>query len=336
VLDGPVFFLLAAALTLGNSAAFAGPRDTPYPVTPYPVPAIAKQHGFTNPVLYETWKNGTSTIDVNNTKDAGFNWYVNGYFPVQNNWWLSGFNTKTAATASQFSVSNGVLTYYDGGASNPNTLISSCVWNGSTVIGSSYGGGLYLDVAISFNPAIGGTNNAYTWPAVWMVPVEFLNGGTGVSGHVIDTSVFEAAPTTSSLCTTCAPQVGTHDEQVGQKTNPPQQTPFVTSTMIAAFGSFDFNQPHHYQYLWVPQAKNGGSNGVMAWWIDGVPMFTITYSNSGLSHPDLVPSGGVGELSYTDGSHFCLFIDPGTPVTNQPINVGIFQVWQAPAGTTAK
>jgi hypothetical protein len=77
---------LALALTLSPSCTFAGSHSTPVPV-----PAIAAQYGFTRPVLYETWKNA---IDLNNTKAAGFNWYVNSNFPVQNNWWNSHFNTN--------------------------------------------------------------------------------------------------------------------------------------------------------------------------------------------------------------------------------------------------
>jgi hypothetical protein len=318
---GSKFPLLALALALKPSLACAAAHGTPFSA-----PAVAAKYGFTHPVLYETWTNGTATIDLNNTKAAGFNWYVNSYFPVQNNWWNSGFNSKSAATAGQFSASNGVMTFSPLGNSD---LLSTCVWNGSTVIGTTFAGGFYLDVMASFDPILAG-DTSHSWPAVWMLPVEFLNGGSGISGHVVDTSVFEAYPVAGgTLCLSkCQLLMGAHDEQAGQTSRTPQYVPDVTTTMAPAFGTFSWTSLHHYQFLWVPQAKNGDSNGILSWWIDNVPMVTITYSSTSRSNPGLNPDGGVGELSYGDSSHFCLLINTGTAQTGQPINVGAFQVWQ--------
>jgi hypothetical protein len=163
------------------------------------------------------------------------------------------------------------------------------------------------------------------WPAIWMAPQEFLNGGSGTTGHVIDTSILEAWPgaSTTVCASQCQPLVGTHDEIKENTSAPPQYAPDISSLLP---GGFDFKQPHHYQFLWLPMAKNGGT-GLMRWYVDGSQVAQITYNSAGLSTPDLSPLGGNGELSYADSQHFCLFIDPGLNA-NQSVHIGTVQVWQ--------
>jgi hypothetical protein len=316
-------FLLAAVLTVGITLAFVNMCMRGALV---PQPPLAQQYGYNSLAFYEPWES-TATIDLTNSKAPGFNWYVNGYFPVPNNWWLSSFNTKTPASPNQINVSNGVMTFVDSTQHGGN-LISTCVWNGSTLVGATFGGGFYLDATMGFDSYLG-ADTAHSWPALWMVPAEHLNGGTGVSGHVIDTSVMEAYPGVDAFCQNkCAMLMGTHDEQVGQTKYAPQYAPDVNSTMQSIFGTFDFTHLHHWSFLWIPQAKNGGRVGLMQWYVDSHLILQMTYSNASTSNPPLSPSAGNGELSYQDSSHFCIFIDPGAASTGQPTYTGTVQIWQ--------
>jgi hypothetical protein len=315
--------LLTAVLTAGIILAFANMRMHGALV---PQPPLAQQYGFNSLAFYEPWES-TATIDLTNSKAPGFNWYINGYFPVPNNWWLSSFNTKTPASPSQISVSNGIMTFVDS-TQHEGNLISTCVWNGSALVGATFGGGFYLDAMMGFDNYLG-ADTTHSWPALWMVPAEHLTGGTGVSGHVIDTSVMEAYPGADAFCQNkCAILMGTHDEQVGQTTNAPQYTPDVNSRMQSIFGTFDFTHLHHWSFLWVPQAKNGGSVGLMQWYVDSHLILQMTYSSTSTSNPPLSPSAGNGELSYQESSHFCIFIDPGAASTGQPTYTGTVQIWQ--------
>jgi hypothetical protein len=258
-------------------------------------------------------------------KAAGFNWYVNSQFPVQPNWIDSGLSHPNVAPSNSFSVSNGVMTYtprVSGG-------IFGCVWNGSKIIGNSYGNGFFIDFTYSFNPALS-YNTSETWPTVWFLPIEFLNGGSGTSGHVIDTSIVEAYPVNGvRLCNNnCQLLAGTHDEQQGQTSNPPQYIrDMAADALPSMFGTI--NELHHYQFLWVPMAQNGGT-GLMQWYVDNILQLSITYTSTGFSNPPLSPSAGNGELSYADSQHFCMIIQNGAPTTNQTMNIGTFQIWQLP------
>jgi hypothetical protein len=75
-----------------------------------------------------------------------------------------------------------------------------------------------------------------------MLPMEWLNGESGVIGHVVDTSVCEAYPVVSgTFCLSkCQLLVGTHDEQIGQTSSRPQYAPDVTSRMATAFATFSW------------------------------------------------------------------------------------------------
>jgi hypothetical protein len=217
-------------------------------------PSIAASNGFNKLVFYEDWSS-VSSIDLNNTKNSGYRWYLNGYYPVQSGWWLSQFNTFTATPPQYLRVADNTLFLQPLAWANPSTppsnnfgnYIQTCAWNGTTIVGNAFGGstgGFYIDAMMCFDGSV----------------------------------------------------------------------------------SFDFRQPHHYQFLWVTRAKNGGT-GLMEWFVDGVAVGQITYSSSGLSNPDLSPSGSNGELSVADQQHFCLFIDPGLN-PNQGAHVGTVQIWQ--------
>ncbi len=321
-----------------------------FAITP---PSIAASNGFNYPVFYEDWSS-VSSIDLNNTKKSGYRWYLNGYYPVQSGWWLSQFNTFTATPPQYLRVADNTLFLQPLVWPNTNTppsnnfgnYIQTCAWDGTTIVGNTFGGstgGFYIDAVMRFDPAqmsgdCQGCNNISfwlpqghapgNWPAIWMAPAEFLNGGSGTAGHVIDTSIFEGWPGGSdSICSNlCAPIIGTHDETQQNSSVPPQYVSDISNTINSNFPGFDFRQPHHYQFLWLTQAKNGGA-GLMEWFVDGVAVGQISYSSSGLSNPDLSPSGGDGELSVADHQHFCLFIDPGLN-PDQGIHVGTVQIWQ--------
>jgi hypothetical protein len=103
------------------------------------------------------------------------------------------------------------------------------------------------------------------------------------------------------------------------KHDPPQYAPAVSSSpMPSQFGTFDFTELHHYQFLWVPQAQNGGANGILEWFIDYQPQVIITYSSTGLSNPPLSPSAENGELS--QGQSAFSHVYPDRSIRDRPSN----------------
>jgi hypothetical protein len=205
-------------------------------------------------------------------------------------------------------------------------MLNTCVWSGSRVNGSSFGGGFYLDIQMNFNPANENSSASVSWPAIWFLPNEYLSGSLTGSNWV-EFDVFEAVGNSGdTICANkCWPIATVHDEGPSNANN--QSSVDISSSLVSAFGKFDFAQMHHYQMLWVPQSKNGGA-GVINWYVDGALMRTQSYSSSGAPNPSLSPTNRTGALAEADSQHFCLMLDPGSSATKQPINVGLVQIWQ--------
>jgi hypothetical protein len=131
------------------------------------VPSIASANGLNTQVFFDDF-NSIATIDINNTGNAGYNWYPNhNAYPSFVNgtcgWYLNGY---TPTPASEISVANSVLTLgFENSAWNPLQTINAGVTNGSYV-GTDFAGNqsFLLQFRAQFPSAgIGGGDASAFW-----------------------------------------------------------------------------------------------------------------------------------------------------------------------------
>jgi hypothetical protein len=65
------------------------------------------------------------------------------------------------------------MTFYDDSSSQNGDLLSTCVWNGSAEVGTTFAGGFYLDVMASFDSTMAGDH-------------AFMAGGLDVADGVVE------------------------------------------------------------------------------------------------------------------------------------------------------
>lgn len=288
---------------------------------------LAGNNVFNNLVFADNFAS-SSTVDLSNTKTAGFNWYLNNSFPVPAGNILSFINGLAATPSANVVVSSNTLTLSNqAGAPSYGVALETCAWNGSAVVGNTFGNGFYVDVAISFDPSLTpAPGQIIFWPAIWFVPLTLLNNTIG-SSHWTEPDLFEAFPATSTdaICgpNKCQPIMTIHDEAGSSLNN---QNIFDIGNQFGT--GFTFTAQHHFQILWLPPAKNKGT-GLWVWYVDGVQVRQETYSASGTPYPALAATNAVGALSASDNDKFCLFIDPGTyGPPNQPVTIYSAKVYQ--------
>lgn len=118
---------------------------------PAPIPEIAIKNMFVNLVFYDDFES-IDTIDVNNTREPGYKWYVSR-------------PDGTAATPDDYKVENGVLTLQ---SASGNWTLCSMDWESQTGF-AFHQGVLQMRVRIP-NP-----KKAEGHPSVWSVTPEKLN-----------------------------------------------------------------------------------------------------------------------------------------------------------------
>lgn len=308
-------FAAIAALIFGAFLFVGSPAFSYKNGTNAPVPGVASSYGFKTRTFNETWPSAAS-IDESNTKAAGFNWYVNSAFPnIAGN--VTNFNplkTASALTAGNISVTSNVMSLT---TSSNFQALWTCVWNGSSVIGTTFGNGFYIDIQFSFSQAavLAGSIGNMTF---WFLPIAYMNGSIS-TGKFPELDGWEAAAGNNPGNFWMF--VHEWDASAGTANS---YNVIPSNNVANTFGTFDYGAIHHYGFLSVPQSKNGGT-GIQARYIDNVFMGSQTYSSGGAPSPALTPSNPTGALSDIDSSNFCLAL---SSVAGSPFNVGQVQVFQ--------
>lgn len=302
----------AAAIPGSAQAFFKGGGSFPAASSPA-IPAAAASYGFNTLTFYDDF-NSLSTIDVNNTMQPGYKWYVQslvlGTYPT---------NTLIAFAPSSFSVASSILTY------TPNTPVGDPNSGGNiycagfksdnTFVGNTIAPtGWYAECRMSYDPSKVSGN---WFPAFWMWDKSImLNSATNTAygtHRYSEFDIFESYGTSGTGYvdwdwSSPSTQVSNTNSNLG-----------VPSPVDSGF--------HKYGLLWVPQAKNGGT-GLIQRYIDGVhyPAGDVTYSSSTISS-NATTGATTGWMSGADASTqgFTVQLQTGS---NCPINVDYVQIWQ--------
>lgn len=228
--------------------------------------------GYTTCTFFDDFTS-SSTIDLSNTKNPGFNWYVDSTFPNIFSKGSGEGDFPTGSSASYISVSNSILEINQ----TATTAIPSWIWTACSnssggLNGSYFGGGFYVEAKIAINPAL--VNAATTWPSFWGMAKEFLIGSSGAYGNTFVELDFMELYTSGELLTTVHEWIYSSGPGSGFSADNSNENNDVGS--YSNFGTYY----HTYGCLWVPMAQNSGT-GLIQRYLDGTHLTAqdVTYTS---------------------------------------------------------
>jgi hypothetical protein len=264
--------------------------------------------GITSQVFYDDFIS-LSTIDLADTRTAGFNWYVHNRMP---NSFMTTFgwvtNPPSAPTqASYLSISSpSVLKIY-----NPNTSqngYTSQIWsvadNGAGgYVGSTWKGPLAFDAYLSWDGTRAGNNaNWAGQPAFWTAAIEAMTGAMGGATHFTEWDVIEGQPISATGDLSGAFTIhdwsgptSPVDHPLGQGVSV-QQLPGV------------FNR---YSSLFLPTTATGTAWGTYLFFFNGQFVSNTDVAYSGSDVPQPTSGSPSGTLISGDNQTYPVLINTG-------------------------
>lgn len=288
-----------------------------------PEPAAAISANY-NDLVFDDEFNSYSTIDMSNSKAAGFNWYVGQWF------------STGATNTNEITISNGVLELGGGGGTGVVTLDSAIANSSGGSTGSVFGNGAYIEASILYNPA-GGTNASY-WPAFWGLAIQHIAGAAQWPGQPSGYANFAEVDFMEAYSST--QYTGTiHDWSGTYSSNGWEFNIQNNGNNIISLGSVDWSVFHTYGLSWVPQA--GNTPGHVTWYFDGQAESTIYWlgpatstSLPGINTGSFTPSSpGQAAATYSvlDSEQLALSLQTDA---SWPMYVDWVRVWQEGSAST--
>lgn len=277
-----------------------------------PVPGPAQTWGYKTRTFFDDFTS-LSTIDVNNTGGAGFNWYVRNSWPnagLSGNGWGPFVNGNPTPSAA-ISISGSVLELTQT-ATNQGPNLQSCIPNGGSFIGHAFSNGFYIEWSVAMDSTL--NNSSAEWPAMWSAPTNFL---LGASNDIVELDYFELY---TNDTTYMAIEEWTYSG--GSLINDSGITNSVVSLGLPLTQLLSLNR---FGTLWVPMSKNSGT-GLFQRFFNGVhlPGSDVTYTATGPATPGMAENPN-GALSVIDSQANELIISCGY---NWPIYIDYVAVWQ--------
>lgn len=262
------------------------------------VPSPAATVGYNRLAFYDDFQS-ISTIDINNTGNAGFNWYVD----FTNGRGYSNGDPWPVTTAADITVSNSILSLQNSPGNNFFQGICSAKFNndGTLKHGQAWANGAFFQYSFRYDDGLApGTTSAVSWPSIGMETfTAFVNGTfpdtelVGFEGPACNLAGYPGCQGNNS-----APTV---------HTNKQFNLNYRTSTINTVQGGLtvnggvqtngqNWNNMQTMGLLWVPMAQNGGVGytrrfvvqGGSPSWVEIPPLF-VEYTATG---PATFPNGG--------------------------------------------
>jgi hypothetical protein len=245
--------------------------------------------------------NSISTIDVNDTRASGYNWYPHLAWPNQTP--DLGWRSLPTTPVSSISVSGSYLSLTNDGAS---ILLASAVTNGAVGPGAYTGTVFALPMLTEVKGHVDPTQVQVGsgWPGFWYWAVEG-NTGQGVT-RTTEVDVAEYRPgTITHVYGNLISWTNLSTRVVVGNAYPYQDGSGVPRPQL--------NGDHRFNVLHITQAANGGI-GIWMCFMDGMFVFPpgsdVMYSSTTDSAPSV---GEIGAFSQGDSQHYQLNL-AGTPV----------------------
>ena len=264
-----------------------------------------------------------ATVDVANSRKAGFAWYP---------WNLYGHHANTSAL--KLNADNSITLMGDTTGPNGELVSATAASNSAKFVGTAFGGGAYMDAEIKFDPQDVANAGTKGWPSFWALAMEdsVLPGGTQWTGqpagykHSVEVDIFEYLYLPYNVPRNVY-GAGLHDwygtpnvtcgrglcAQHMQPQEPKRTTPLGT----------DFTQYHHFGFLWVP--ATGTSQGYARFYFDGQVMGADRRWTVFDTQPP-PPTNQPWAFGRLDQEHLVLILGTGP---NEPMSVRSVNVWQA-------
>src|SRR5215469_1902490 len=254
--------------------------------------------------------NSLSTIDVNNTKAPGFNWYVN-------NKWPSGtfpYNTIVPTQSVDYSLQNSVLTLLLD-RSGFGHVMNAAVDNGSGGFnGSAFQPPFLLECRANWaSSLVVGTEHSQQVPGLWSQPTAQVTNATAPA--LVHFDLMRGTPGAIGARSTI-PSIQVVDVGTGGS-NPAQ----MGSELIGeepfnvAWQSPNFSRFYRYSFLWLTYAQaqlSGGAFGFMAWFLDGVYQCTeMNYSPTTIAAPPTNANNHIGAFMPGETQRHMLILAAG-------------------------
>jgi hypothetical protein len=278
--------------------------------TPAFDPADPGKSGYK--LVFDDEFNNPGTIDWRDTRQAGFNWYLGGFF-----------GGKTAS-AGALKVQNGVLTL----AAADHTQIGTAgpLVHGHGWMGKVFGGGAYIEARLAFDPDQ--QPHPRAWPAFWSMAIEHMQGvAAGTFEHFIEDDFFEA-DTNSAGANSYGGAI--HDWFGVYKVTCPvtHYCSFVNdgrssfrNHVIHVATATDWRQFHIFGQLWQPASAT--ADGHAAYYFDNKP------TGDQVSWPANGNPGAAADAPFAviDQDHLVIILETGG---GQEMRVDWVKVWQKP------
>ena len=283
------------------------------------VPAPARAKGLVNRVFSSV--PNLSNVDLSDTRSGGFDWYTHNKWPLANangTAWAP-IVTSAPTPSGYFSMVGGHLSIssdISGVATGISTAAST--GTGSTYVGTKFSGSMYVEVAMSFDPANSSMAQASegAWPIFWLPCYEFYNG-TITNTNFVEIDGFEFYPTGTgsgeALFTVHDWNTSNGTNNDNYPSNSPTLSPAPTYTNINYFG-----------LRRIVAADNGGT-GLIDWFVNGTNVVSVSYTSSTGTTPALAPSDPTGSLYEGDSKSFILTLGAGYLQPTQFASVAVYQ-----------
>ncbi len=266
--------------------------------------ALAFDTEFTNPT--------NATLDLQNTKAAGFQFYLGGPWPNSTNYTNVTQAWRIAAQQVAGNLSFGADGLSITGLSTVGQDISTVAYtSGSSYVGTAltpaglWCAGLKFDKANSISGQV-------TWPAFWSIAVEFL---TGSASHFVEADHIEINPPASGSGTVINTW-GTLDWTIAALNI--SQSHYQPTISGATQGNED-NAAHRYCDLWIVSTENGGIGYKQRYFDNNyLGSIDLTYSSGSTSIPASSPNTS-GDYFVAESQHFPVLLSAW---------VGLPAIWQ--------
>ena len=284
------------------------------PGTSYVLPPDPAQSAGYNQVTFQSTFD-PSLVDTAGIHQSGMQWYFTNYFHF----------APSSPNSVDFIHGGGIIV----GANNLPSDISTFVMQGTDWRGEAFGGGMYVEAAISFSPAMVISQGGEDWPAFWHEALEHVTGQDQWAAqapqfsHFIEVDTMEFLPILEA--TTYAATAHDWWGEYGSTCQPGYCGYASPGNIIGPFTGRDFTAFHLYGMLWVPATST--TTGSISWYFDRKPVNRVTYNKyvAGLDSPP-VSSLKPWAFGVVDGQHLNLQLSTSE---NEPMTVLSVTVWQS-------
>jgi hypothetical protein len=192
--------MLVRRLLWAIMIALAIPSGAQAQCGPHTAPAQAATVGFNCETFFDgPWS--LATIDINNTKGAGFKWYTDMTWP-QSTFYsspVSAWRNLGTNSPGDFSISGGDLVFapqapvtFDGGIHAGNIMTCTAIADPPYYRGTTFSGGAYFEVLATW-PNGTAHGSEPSWPNAWTMAIKFLTGTGVLPFNFSEMDIFESA-----------------------------------------------------------------------------------------------------------------------------------------------